>query len=228
MKFAVISDVHSNIYALEAVYKDIQERHVDQIYCTGDSIGYLTAPNKVLSFIQDHQIICILGNHDQKYLKKNEENKKELSLEVLQSKGSYYYTDHILSDENRQFINTLPEQLMLESNKKRILFVHGSPESISEYMYENDDKSKYASLADVIIFGHTHIPYHQILGSTNFINPGSVGKPKHGDNQASYVIVDVKETVTTTFVKVPYDVSALIDEIENEPWISSKLIDDLR
>lgn len=231
MRLAFISDIHSNLLALKAVYEDLSKQGVDKIYCLGDSIGYLTDPNGVLDFIKSHGIISILGNHDEKYINKTKLSPEDLALlseKDLQKSGSFHYNNQILTDENRTYLEGLPRQLELDIAGYKILLVHGSPAAIAEYMYEEDDKSKFYDLPyDLIIFGHTHLPYYQKKDQIAFLNPGSVGKPKHGDPMSSYAVLDTSSR-EVAFKKVAYDLEALTKVIKEEAMISDKLIDDLK
>jgi len=229
MKFAVISDIHSNLFALESVLEDIKREQINNIYCTGDIVGYLTDPNGVIDCLKQHNIMSILGNHDEKYIQQTRLTDKEISdLDevMLQKSGSFYHNNQLLTDENRLYLRNLPRNMLIKLEHWSIQLVHGSPDHISTYLYEEDDKTEIAknSLQNVIIFGHTHIPYHQIVEEVHFINPGSVGKPKDGDERASYVIVSAEENLSIEFKKVSYNLDQMVLDIESSPWISNELI----
>lgn len=234
MKFAVIGDIHSNLYALQSVVQDIQTRGIEKTYCTGDLVGYLTDPNGVIEYIQSHKILTIQGNHDLKIVqsdKTGEDVLNSLSEQELQNSASFHHNNETISDINRLFLAQLKQEMVLNIEGFSIQIIHGSPDSISEYMYEDDEKlTTFAltSIHDVIIYGHTHVPYHKVIEGVHFINPGSVGKPKHGNHKSTYMIVEVIESeLKTELVEVSYDIITLINDIKENPWISNNLIEDL-
>src|SRR5262249_6547152 len=92
----------------------------------------------------------------------------------------------------------------------RVLLVHGSPRKMNEYLFEDRPRSSFERLArssnaDVIVFGHTHVPYTKLVDGVLFVNAGSVGKPKDGDPRACYALIDVPPTRAVTFRRVEYD-----------------------
>ena len=120
-RIAVISDIHSNIYALEAVLKDIQKRKViDEIICLGDVVGYYAYPNECIELIREHCSICMLGNHD---------------AGVIGDEPAFYFnstaykmvvwTQENLNQSNFQWLTTLPRKRTIERKKKSIYLVHG-------------------------------------------------------------------------------------------------------
>lgn len=213
-KFAIISDIHSNLYALEATLKDIKKRHVDKIYALGDLVGYFNKPNEVIDLIKKENIIAIAGNHDEKYFHKSKDYQK-LS-------GSYGYTNRILTDENRMYLKSLPNHIDLK--EYAMIMVHGSLSSTSEYVYKEDIGKFQNNNYDYIIMGHTHLPMIEPLNGKVFVNPGSVGKPKHGNSNASYVIFDSK-TKSFEHIQVSYDPSMIIHDILHEDLIQNSLIE---
>ena len=148
MKFAVISDIHSNLYALQSVLDDIKQQGINTIYCTGDLIGYLTDPNGVIDLIKSNEILTLLGNHDEKYMKSEPSTQSVidmLSVMEVQKSASYHHNNQLLSSDNRLFIKSLPRAFMIKLENYNIQFVHGSPDHISTYMYEEVDKTVVAS-----------------------------------------------------------------------------------
>jgi len=233
MKIAVISDVHSNIDALEAVLQDIENRSVDRIISTGDLLGYLPYPNEVVDCFKKNAIESIKGNHDKK-VSEHVFDQTLLSLKTqqeMQSSASLLYTSKTITDDNRTYLRNLPEQARLEIGHIKILFLHGSPRKIDEYLYEDEMLLKSISeemKCDVLVFGHTHIPYHRVINHKHFINAGSVGKPKHGNASSSYVVITIENNHITTEVHyVDYNPYKLCDEIKSNNMISDKLIDSV-
>lgn len=235
MRFAVIGDIHGNKYALESVLKDIDSKNIDFIVSTGDLVGYMPYPNEVIDLIRKNKAIVVQGNHDKaiaesKKISTNEIEK--MTNEDIQKKASRAFTNWVLTDENRAYLKNLTNKLSLEVEGFKVVVVHGSPMAIDEYLYEDKEKlSKLTEIIteDVIICGHTHVPYSLTVKEKIFINAGSVGKPKHGDCQSTYVIVEIKDgLVNCTIEKVNYEVDLMIRDIENNRMISNELISMLQ
>jgi putative phosphoesterase len=233
MKIAVISDIHSNPFALEAVLKDIEKQDIDQVICTGDLIGYMPMPNEVVEMIKSRNIQCIKGNHDLKVLneeKLDDHDFESLEVQVVQQSASKVYTRYILKEENYTYLNNLPESIRVKAFEYDILFVHGSPRKIDEYMYEDGDNLldiEDTIQADVVVSGHTHIPYCKKVNDTYFINAGSVGKPKHGNSNACYIILDIRNEFNFEIHQVVYDFNKIKSAILNCPYVPDKIVDDL-
>lgn len=213
MKIAVISDIHSNIAALRAVLKEIEERQVDAVICSGDLVGYAPFPNEVIDLIKENQITCVMGNYDDAIgnarLICGCDYKDEKAREL--GERSITWTKQHVAEENKEFLRNLPQELHFKAGKYDILIVHGSPRRLNEYLYEDAGDHYFIELlaqfrSDVLICGHTHIPYHKKPDTgKHVINAGSVGRPKHGDPQALYALVDIDRDVLVEFRKVPYD-----------------------
>ncbi|WP_252232106.1 YfcE family phosphodiesterase [Clostridium sp. ZBS15] len=235
MKFAVIGDIHGNKYALEKALIDINNKNVDFIISTGDLVGYMPYPNEVIKLIRKNNVIVVKGNHD-KYISECNKISTEIINKMadleIQKSASLAFTNWIISDENRDYLKALMNKLCIEHEGIKIVVVHGSPFLIDEYVYGNDNcLANIGKLVneDVIICGHTHIPYFKKINNKYFINSGSIGKPKHGESLGTYVIVDILNgSVKCTIEKVEYDVELMIKDIECNRMISNDLISMLR
>ncbi len=210
---AILSDIHSNVRALEAVLADIKNKQITEIYCTGDSVGYNTNPNEVLNKMREQGICSVMGNHDQKVASFD---KKETTFTDKFDQSKWTYDK--LTSENVAFLNDLPMSFNIDFCGKRILVSHGSPNSNSEYIfYEDTEKQELIASetdADILIFGHTHNFYTKNVGDKLFINAGSVGRPKDGDNRAGYVVLSCDDDMVAEYVRVSYDNESLAKEIE--------------
>ncbi|MCL6561154.1 MAG: metallophosphatase family protein [Firmicutes bacterium] len=223
MKIAVISDIHSNIAALEAVLKDIDERRVDIVICGGDLVGYAPFPNEVINIIKEKQISCVMGNYDDAIGNARLIcgcDYKDAKAQELGEQSIAWTRQHV-TEENKEFLRNLPEEIHFNIGKYGIKIVHGSPRRLNEYLCE-DISNEYLkellteSHSDVLICGHTHIPYHKKLDADkHVVNAGSVGKPKHGDPQAVYALVEIDKEVLVEFRKVSYDFESTASAIES-------------
>lgn len=234
MRFAVIGDIHSNKYALESAIADINKRDVDFIVSTGDLVGYLPFPNDVIELIRKNKIMVVQGNHDRfigESTKVIQEDLAGISDNDIQSNASSYFTNLTITDDNRKYLSNLPNRITIDCNGLKILIVHGSPRAIDEYLYEDSGilRSLLESIdEDIIICGHTHIPYHFNLNKKHIINAGSVGKPRHGTSMSTYVIVEIiSGEVKSETIEVSYDLFKVIDSIKENQMISNKLINML-
>jgi putative phosphoesterase len=220
MIFAVISDIHANLHALEAVWEDIESQGPDLVYCLGDLVGYGAFPNEVIEFIRKREISTVMGNYDEgvgfdmddcgcAYKTVEEDRLGKLSL---------LWTRWHTTPENKTFLQELPLQIRLEGQRPYMLLVHGSPRKINEYLYEDRPKASLERIAklagtDVLLFGHTHFPYVKTIGNTLFVNTGSVGKPKDGDPRGSYVILKTGRRTNVEIRRVRYDEKAAAEAI---------------
>lgn len=247
MKRALISDIHSNLEALEAVLADIADQTVDEIYCLGDVIGYGPNPRECLDKVMNVCRVTILGNHDQAALI-DPEGFNPVALQAV-----YWTRDQLESgrgnpaDVNRRwdFLGELPRLI----NEDRYLFVHGSPrEPTNEYVFPEDVYNQrkidtlFGKIENFCFQGHTHIPgvfteshefiapdecdYKFRLGEEKLmINVGSVGQPRDGVPQACYTIL---EDAGVTFRRVDYNVDVTAEKIYSTPDLDNMLGDRLK
>lgn len=213
MRLAVISDIHSNLHALQAVWQDIENQHPDVVYCLGDLVGYGAFPNEVIEFIRDRSIPAVMGNYDEGVGFDMDECGcvyKEPYEERL-GKQSLSWSRENTRVELKAYLRELPMQIRLEDQRPRILLVHGSPRKINEYLYEDRPPATFERIArlagcDVLFFGHTHLPYHKRVAGTLFVNCGTVGKPRDGDTRAGYMQVTLGRRTEVSYRRVAYDV----------------------
>lgn len=192
MKIAVISDIHANVYALINLLEDIDDEKVDTIVCLGDLVGYGPHPNEVISMIRRRHILCIKGNYDSSVA----DNEYSYIRETPINSFSLPWTVNELREENRIFLGNLPSALTLNITNKTLLFVHGSPEKIDEYLLKDDGNTKKVMdtiQEDVLICAHTHIPGIKEFGNKVYVNCGSVGKPKIGRPNSTYCILNINK-----------------------------------
>jgi predicted phosphodiesterase len=251
--FAVFSDVHANLPALEAVLGDIDARasrgEVDAVYCLGDLVGYATWPNEVAQTIRRRGIPTIAGNYDEGVGLGSDDCGCAYRTDEDKARGaeSIAYTNAAVTEATRRYLRGLPRHIRLtfsaprdaEADPVEVLMVHGSPRRINEYLFEDRAAKSLLRMmsragADVMLFGHTHQPYHRALeergegASATYrhaINTGSVGKPKDGDPRACYALLTLDPQRLKTdagycsaeFVRVEYDVEAAARAVESSP-----------
>ncbi|MFQ3616199.1 MAG: metallophosphoesterase family protein [Cyanobacteriota bacterium] len=231
MKLAVISCIHGNYEALNAVLSDIDKQKADQIYCLGDLVGYGPHPNAVVEMIRSLDIPTCQGCWDEDIVEGLNSCECSYPSVLAEKRGrlAHDWTQQTLHPEVREYLAQLPLTLRHEN----LCFVHGSPHSQHEYLLPEVDafialERVLTTGADVLFCGHTHVPYIRQLESgqlqirvlstelaaektTEFVAPlkqivnaGSVGEPRHGRPNATYVIYNT-DTDQITMREVEYD-----------------------
>jgi putative phosphoesterase len=222
-QITIFGDIHGNLPALEAVLGDIESRGLQNIYCLGDLVGYGTAPNEVVAEIRARNIPTLMGNYDQGVGNNSDDCGCAYKSEAAEALGkrSIAWTNVHTLDEHKVYLRNLPAHIPLELGGLKVLLVHGSPRKVNEYLYEDRPDASFERImdvaeADVMVCGHTHLPYHKILPSgRQIINAGSVGKPKDGDVRAGYIVLTApNDMLQVEFARVAYDVEAAATAIE--------------
>lgn len=229
MRYALISDIHANLPALEAVLEDIERRQVDALYHLGDLVGYAPWPNEVVDLLSSRGIAGVAGNYDStvgtayKHCGCRYEDPRQEEL----SHVSFAWTKEHCSSDTRRYLASLPFRIDLKplgghAAGPTIMLVHGTPTLNTLYWTEDRPDSfctQMANLAgaksgDVLCFGHTHLPWSRTVEGIRFVNSGSVGRPKDGDSRAGYALLAIDGTkIGVEFVRVDYDVKRAADAI---------------
>jgi predicted phosphodiesterase len=229
VRLALISDIHANLPALEAVLSDIEARDVVATYHVGDLVGYAPWPNEVVGVLGGRRISGVSGNYDStvgldyRHCGCRYEDPRQESLSHL----SFDWTRQACSRETKAALAALPFRLDLHplgghAAGPRVVLVHGTPVLNTVYWTEDrpdDFCRKMAGLAgmkpgDVIAFGHTHLPWHRVVDGIHFVNTGSVGRPKDGDSRAGYALLEITAGgVTVSHERVTYDVERTMKAI---------------
>lgn len=222
MKLAVFSDIHGNIQGLNAALADIERRGADVVWCGGDLVGYGANPGEVVDAIRARGIPAIMGNYDDSIGYFRMVCGCDYPNEEAMERGlrSVAWTKEHTTDDQKAYLRNLPYKVQREFGGHQVVLVHGSPAQLTEYLFADvaDDVFRAhlaATRADVLIFGHTHKPYHKVLDGKHLVNAGSAGKPKHGNPNATYVMLTLTPgDVTVEIIEVPYDYEAAARAIE--------------
>lgn len=221
MRIAVIADIHGNLPALQAVLADIERRRVEQIFCLGDLVGYGPWPNEVIELLRASSVHCLQGNYDQSVGEELMACGCDFASAEAARVGeiSLNWTIDATDDKNKAWLRELPALRQLQLAGQRLLLVHGSPRQNNEYLTDSYPTEQLQAFledaqADVLFCGHTHLPYHRQIGGKHVINAGSAGKPKHGNPNVVYLIVELGAQIAVTTVEVPYDYELTAKAIE--------------
>lgn len=204
MIIAIISDIHANLVALNAVLEDIDTLGAERIYCAGDIVGYYPFPNETISVFKERGILSILGNHDRAVIHFNTVGMNRLAAEAAR------WTSENIIAENVDYLKSLRSRAKLKVDGQAIAIYHGSPRDDDEYLYEIDTGPELIEMCEcrIMIVGHTHIPFVKRFQDGMLINPGSVGQPRDGDRRASYAILDT-EHEEVTISRKSYDIESV-------------------
>lgn len=220
---AIFGDIHANLPALDAVLSDMDSLGLEVRYCLGDLVGYGTEPNAVIGRIRELAIPTLMGNYDQGVGNSSDDCGCAYRTDEDRVRGSksIAWTNEHTNADNKEYLRELPQKINLTLGDFSVMLVHGSPRRVNEYLYEERPDRSFERLlddtgVDVLICGHTHIPYHRVLPSgRHVINAGSVGKPKDGNPRACYLVLSSADgELDVRFVRVPYNVEMAARGIE--------------
>jgi diadenosine tetraphosphatase ApaH/serine/threonine PP2A family protein phosphatase len=219
LRIAVLSDVHANLHALEAVLAEVDASGVDEIWCLGDLVGYGPRPNECTALLQDRTAICLAGNHDLVVL-----GKIPIVAFAGEAAAAASWTQAVLDEATRAFLDSLGPSAVVRDAE---LF-HGSPlDPVWDYVLSEDvaDRSFAATSAPLVLVGHSHVALEladdgsglrghgaapagttlELSGARRLLNPGSVGQPRDGDPRAAWLEID-NEAGRASFRRIEYPV----------------------
>ena len=225
MRYLILSDIHSNLDALEAILQTMERGSWDRVVVLGDLVGYGGAPNAVIDRIRDLNPVAIIrGNHDKASCGIEDGSNFNHVARV-----AAMWTGDTLTPQNRDYLRSLPAGPLVIDDYVEIC--HGSPFDEDHYIFDADDarRALEAGTRQLCLFGHTHLPvvfrragnaYDGFVpegdaeiqlpledGVRYVVNPGSVGQPRDGDPRAAFALYD-SETRVLTLRRVPYAVDA--------------------
>lgn len=226
MRTCVVSDIHANLHALEAVLEAIDGEGADELWCLGDLVGYGPRPNECTRIVRERADVCLVGNHDLGVL-----GRLDLDLFAADAAASARWTAAELADDARRFL----ESLRPEGTRAGVALFHASArDAVWEYVMTEDvaAESLVSSPEALTLVGHSHLALEFSLtgplvrGSLapegteleldepdrRLLNPGSVGQPRDGDPRAAYLVLDL-DARRATFRRVPYPVERTQAEI---------------
>lgn len=237
MRLAVLSDIHANLAALEAVRDGMPE--VEEVWVLGDIVGYGPQPNEVIAALQEMGARSVMGNHDGAAI-----GTVDVSWFNPDAARAIGWTSHVINENARAYLGTLPEV----RRDGDLTAVHGSPRDPTwEYITGQDVATANLASFDtrICLHGHTHVPIVfradegtvEVVAATTgapvtiregrlLLNPGSVGQPRDGDPAASYVVLDT-EAGSAEFHRVSYDIDRT-QRLMREADLPPRLVERLR
>lgn len=203
MNVGVISDVHGNKVALDAVLADMPP--VDALICAGDVVGYNPWPADCVDELRERGVPTVMGNHDRAVA-----SGTTFRFNNMAAAGVEHAREE-LDEEQLDWLESLPdERVELEG---RVKIVHGHPDDPDRYTYPREFSARMLEDEDVLVMGHTHIQHCERYGGGIVLNPGSVGQPRDGDPRAAYAVVDL-DAMDVDLYRVAYDIDAVIEAVE--------------
>jgi predicted phosphodiesterase len=217
MRYGIFGDIHSNLEGLEAVLADMEQQKITQTVCLGDIVGYNANPSECLELVRTLGCPVVKGNHD-------EEASEERDIAHFNdmASSSMEYSRNQLSEEQKQFLRSLPMQRAIGNFTVVHATLDGPPTWTYVFNLPEAEQSFVYQRTSVCFHGHTHVPkvfvkdskVHEFLyrkielkpGKSYFVNVGSVGQPRDGDWRSAYAIYDT-DTQTIELRRVPYDIA---------------------
>ena len=218
MRIAIISDIHSNLEALDSALKFIDRSDVNRIVCLGDIVGYGANPNECVDLVRERCESILLGNHDAAAV-----DVAEAEYFNPNARMAAVWTNKQLSEENRDYLIHRP----LSANLQNILFVHASPCAPRNWeyiMYAEEAVHAFRCFTEALCFvGHTHVPAMYSEGARpdrlnrdvrSLINVGSIGQPRDGNPDVGFGILDT-DAWEFKQIRTKYDIDAAAGKIRS-------------
>lgn len=211
MRIALLSDIHANIAALDAVIADMPP--VDAILFAGDAVGYYAHPNQVCERLRAIGARCVRGNHDNYVTGQAEPNAERRAAYATD------WTRGELTAENFEWLASLPAELHLPADGFDVIVRHASPWDEESYLYPDSDRLGEVRLDanQALVLGHTHHPMTVAASEGLLINPGSVGQPRDWNPAAAYALLSLPSR-EVELRRVAYDVAGVQRELRALGW----------
>lgn len=199
MRIGLLSDVHANLPALDAVLDDLPD--VDRIVCTGDVVGYNAWPAECLERVRAVSAVVVQGNHDRTVPTPSQYRANRMAEAGLE------LARETLSDEQRRWLADLPRRTDIADGRYRLVHSHPDPDQLGTYVEPDEFPTMrpYLDEYDGLVLGHTHVQHAAEVDGRTIVNPGSVGQPRDGDHRAAYAVLDTADG-SVDLRRVDYDV----------------------
>ena len=221
MKIIVLGDIHGNLPALEVALREARAEGYDILCHTGDLVGFAPYPNETVALLRAEKIPGVRGNLDDSVIAEAEEFGGHAAAreERVFEQEAYAWTLRNTERAARNYLGNLPFEQRMDAGGRRTVLVHATPVDLTTCMWEDRDEEFFremgdAAEADMIVFGHTHRPYHRIVDGRHFVNAGSVGYPGDGDARTGYTVIQTDGNVEVQYRRYPYDTARLLRAAE--------------
>jgi putative phosphoesterase len=204
MNVGVISDVHGNRVALDAVLDAMPP--VDALVCAGDVVGYNPWHADCVETVRSREVPTVMGNHDRAVA-----SGSNFAFNSMASAGVKHAREQ-LRDDQLEWLSGLPATRTVLDG--RVKLVHGHPDDPDRYTYPKEFSPRMFGEEDVLVTGHTHVQGHEVFEEGVIMNPGSVGQPRDGDPRAAFAVVDL-DGPTVAEHRVEYDVERVVEAVED-------------
>lgn len=229
---AVISDVHANLPALDAVIEHAQDLGAQRIWNLGDHIGYNAFPNETINRLRELQVLSVIGDYDRRVLVVKRKLAKWRDTKHPVKLDAFLWAESRLSEENRDYLGELPRSRHFEYAGFLVYMSHGSPAAIDDGLTETTEDDYLRQVgnmveADVLLGGDSHRAFQRRLDGQLFVNPGSVGRPDDGDPRASYALLRFQEDrVQAELYRLEYDLERAVEGLirNNQPQEFEEMI----
>lgn len=225
IRILLISDIHANYPALQAIENYFNFDDFNYLINCGDSVVYGPFPNETIAWLSNNSFISILGNTDKKVIKllKGKTFRKPSNPE---KRVMYTWTAEQLENPAQKYLLSLKKKLSLSLSKQKgkafpsIGIYHGSPDKPHEFLFNTTTEERFVELASncphrIIVFGHSHDPFHKIIGKHHFINPGSSGRMFDGNPEPSCATLQIeKDKLLVNHFRIPYNIEATVRELQ--------------
>jgi putative phosphoesterase len=210
LRVGLLADIHGNASGLAAALGAMADEGVSQILVAGDLVGYYPDVNDSIDMLRSRACLCITGNHDAALMAPEGVSQDQWRAYNLD------YVDRVISPRNRAWLASLPAIRNLSLGGRQVLLCHGSPWRVDEYVYPDAlEWQRFAELgSDIVVMGHTHIPFTRHVGQTMLVNPGSCGQPRDYDPRAAFGILDLFRS-TVSLRRVDYDVAVVQERVRS-------------
>ena len=212
MRYGVVSDIHGNLPAFEAVLDAMPA--VDEFLCAGDVVGYNPWPAECVARVRDLDAATVMGNHDRAVA-----SDTGFGFNSMATAGVRHAREN-LNDDAIAWLDALPDRQTVAAGDDEILIVHGHPDNPDRYTYPDEfEPGMLEADARLTITGHTHVQGVREFEEGVVMNPGSVGQPRDGDPEAAFAVVDIDADETDEIEvdthRVGYDIDRVIDAVED-------------
>ena len=213
MRIVVLSDIHSNLTAFQAVIENLPT--YDELYCLGDVVGYGPQPNEVVERLQQLRPTAVLmGNHDYAVATGDVEGFSSNAATAIK------WTRRVASEGSLEYLSALKSSARIEREGRTLGLFHGSPrDPLMEYVFPALTERAVRGFvemaaAKIVLLGHTHMPMMCRVNGRVLANPGSVGQPRDGDSRASFALLTItQDEITFDVQRVEYDIRSVAEKI---------------